>query len=283
LNRAAELAPNSDAAYRDLGDAYSENHNDKESVSAYQKAVSMNPYYWLNHTALGNAYLGLGDYAKALPEFQNVIEIAPENPMGYESVGSVYLRQDKWEKAISQYQKSLALAPNAVTYSNLGTAYFFMKNYDQATKTYEIAVQINASQNEELWGNLGDAYRSLGQAEKARAAYKKAIGIAKMNPAAQSAAPVLGDLALYYAKIGDQTQAVQHIRLARAKSPGDVQIIYTEGQVYVLLGQTTKAISAYRQAVAKGYVRQELWNDPENARLQSVPEFVELCRTSLAR
>jgi tetratricopeptide (TPR) repeat protein len=124
-------------------------------------------------------------------------------------------------------------------------------------------------------GNLGDAYRWLGQLEKATAAYKKAIALAKVSPDAQSPM-TLSDVGLLYAKIGNQAQAVQYTRLARAKSPSDVQIMYYEGQVYVLLGQPTKAIAGYRQAIAKGYSRLELWNDPENQNMQSLPEFVSL-------
>jgi hypothetical protein len=75
-------------------------------------------------------------------------------------------------------------------------------------------------------------------------------------------------------------QAVQDIRLARSKAPNDVQLMYSEGQVYAILGQPTQAIAAYRQAIAKGYARLELWNDPENAKLQSFPEFVKLCSTT---
>ena len=283
LKRAVKLAPFSDAAYRNLGDAYSQRGNEEEFVRAYQKAVNLNPSYLWNQMALGYAYLQQRKSAlKALTEFQRVIAIAPDNPLGFEGVGSVYLMQGKWSEAIPQYQKALALAPDAATYSNLGAAYFFLQRYDEAVKMYEKAVQINANQNEELWGNLGDAYRWLGQAEKARGAYKKTIAIARMGSDAQSSG-ALGDIGLLYAKMGDQSQAVHYTRLARAKSPLDVQLMYSEGQVYALLGQPRKAITAYSQAVAKGYKREEIWDDPENAKLQSVPEFVKLVGRSTAK
>ena len=43
----------------------------------------------------------------------------------------MYLREGKWSEAIPQFQKALAIAPDSPTYSNLGTAYFWLKNYDQ--------------------------------------------------------------------------------------------------------------------------------------------------------
>jgi serine/threonine protein kinase/tetratricopeptide (TPR) repeat protein len=283
LNRALELVPNSDAAYRDLGDAYISSGQSNEAVSAYQNAVAANSYNWLNHIALGKAYFGLGDNARALVEFQKVTELATDNPMGYGDIGAVYLRTGKWSEAIPHFQKALSIAPDSPTYSNLGTAYFWLRRYDESVRMYEKALQINGNGNEELWGNLGDAYRWLGQAEKARGAYKKAIAMAKMeDPSAQSAS-ILGDIGLLYAKMGDQTQAVQYTRQARAKAPADVQLMYSEAQVYALLGQPDKSMTALRQAVAKGYARKEIWNDPELLEMHSLPEFVKLVGASPAK
>jgi hypothetical protein len=49
------------------------------------------------------------------------------------------------------------------------------------------------------------------------------------------------------------------------------------------LGQPVKAIPAYRQAIAKGDSRKEVWNDPENAKLQSFPEFVKLVKSGTSK
>jgi tetratricopeptide (TPR) repeat protein len=125
-------------------------------------------------------------------------------------------------------------------------------------------------------------YRWRGQTEKAHAAYKRAIAIAMDDPSAQSAS-LLGDIGLLYAKFGDQAQAVHYTRMARAEAPRDVQLMYSEGQVYAPLGQPVRAIPAYRPAIAKGYSRKEVWNDPENAKLQSFPEFVKLVKSGTSK
>jgi tetratricopeptide (TPR) repeat protein len=209
--------------------------------------------------------------------YQKLIEVIPDSALGYEGIGSAYLREGKLKEAIPPYEKAIAIEPKATTFSNLGTAYFFLRQHDEAAKMYERSVQLNASQSEELWGNLGDAYRWTGQTDKALAAYRKAVNLNRMSADSQSAV-LLGDLGLLYAKMGDQAQAIKYTKLARGKNPSDIQLMYCEGQVYVLLGQREKAIDAYRQAIAKGFPREELQNDPENAKLQSMPEFVELCR-----
>jgi len=276
LKRALELAPNSDEAYRSLGDAYFSSGQSEEGIAAYQKAVAANSYYWLNHTALGNAYFRLGDTAKALPEFQKVTEIASDNPMGYEGLGEVYLREGKWGEAIPQFQKAIAIAPDADTYSNLGTAYFWLKNYDQATKMYEKAVQMTPN-DEQLQGNLGDAYRWSGHSDQAATAYGKAISLAfqelQVNP---RSAMTMGDLGLLYAKKGDAANALQYTNQARAIKPDDVQLRYSEAQVKTLIGKPEDALKSLRLALEKGYPAQEAWNDPELQKLQALPQFSQL-------
>ncbi len=276
LKRALELAPNSDEAYRSLGEAYSRSGQSDEAIASYQKAVAANPYYWTNHTALGNAYLRIGDNAKALPEFQKVVEIASDNPMGYEGLGSVYLREGKWAEAIPEFTKALNIAPDSPTYSNLGTAYFFMKNYDQATQMYDKAVAMTPN-DEQLQGNLGDAYRWSGHSDQAAAAYGKAISLAfqelQINP---RSANIMGDLGLLYAKKGDAANALQYTNQARAISPDDVYLMYSEALVKTMINQPDEALKILGLALQKGYPAQEAWNDPELQKLQARPQFSQL-------
>jgi tetratricopeptide (TPR) repeat protein len=276
LKKALELAPNSDEAYRHLGEAYSRSGQSDEAIAAYQKAVAANAYNWENHIALGKALLELGDSAKALPEFQKVTEIAPDNPLGYIDIGSLYAREGKWGESIPQFQKALALNPDADTLSNLGTAYFFLKNYDQATKMYEKAVAMTPN-DEVLLGNLGDSYRWSGHSDQAATAYGKAISLAfqelQVNP---RSAAIMGDLGLLYAKRGDATNALQYTNQARAIKPDDLQMIYSEVQVKTLIGKPEEALQSLKKALEKGWPAQEAWNDPELQKLQALPQFSQL-------
>ena len=278
LKRALALAPNSDEAYRNLGDAYDRSGQSDEAIAAFQKAVAANSYYWLNHNSLGNEFWRLGDNAKALPEFNKVIELAPDNPMGYENVGSVYLRQGKWGEAIPQFQKALSIAPDSTTYSNLGTAYFWLRRYDESVKMYARATEMTPN-SEELFGNLGDAYRWSGHSDQAASSYSKAISLAfqelQVNP---RAANIMGDLGLLYAKKGDAANAQQYINQARAISPDDVYLIYSEALVKALVASPEEAIKPLKLALEKGYPAQEAWNDPELQKLQALPQFSQLIK-----
>ena len=276
LKQALALVPNSDDAYRRLGKAYLAGGHKQEAVAAFQSAVSVNPYYWSNHNTLGGAYFQFGEHDKALQEYERVTQLAPENPTGYRNMGAVYFRQGRWNDAIPAFQKALELKPDAGTYTNLGTAYFFLKRNDEAINMFEKAVQLTPK-DEATMGNLGDAYRAAGRTADATKTYDKAIQLAvqqlEVNP---KLASVTGDLALYYAKKGDATSALQYIRQARSLDASDLQLIYDQAQICALSGKTKEALAALREAFQKGYSPEEALNDPELVTLKGLPEFTKL-------
>jgi len=88
----------------------------------------------------------------------------------------------------------------------------------------------------------------------------------------------MGDLGLLYAKKGDAANALQYTNQARAISPDDVQLLYSEAQVKTLIGKPEEAMKSLRLALEKGYAAQEAWNDPELQKLQALPQFSQLVK-----
>jgi len=133
--------------------------------------------------------------------------------------------------------------------------------------------------DQENMGNLADAYRWSGHADKAQSAYDKAIGLAyrelQVNPRQATA---MNSLAMYYAKKGDSTQAMQFIRRARSIDPTNNQFIYDEGQILAIANRPEEALKALREAFQKGYSPEEARNDPELKSLESRPEFDNLLK-----
>ncbi len=104
---------------------------------------------------------------------------------------------------------------------NLGTAYWSMGQYQKAIKSYEQALSITQEQKnrqgEGAWlGNLGNCYLNLGQTARAIDFYEQALAIAR--------------------EIGD--------RLGEGNHLGNL------GSCYTNLGQTARAIDFYEQALA---------------------------------
>jgi serine/threonine-protein kinase len=280
LDRALELAPNSDEGYRRLGTAYSASGRKDEALKAYQKAVALNPYYWSNYNALGRAYFDVGDNDQALVAFRKITELEPDNAIGYMNIGTVYFRQGKYNECIPFFEKALKLQPQADLYSDLGTAYFFLKRYKEAVPMFEKAVEMNPNDQENV-GNLADAYRASGQTDKAQTTYDKAIALAykelEVNPRKAS---TMGSLALYFAKKGDSTQALQFMRRARSIDPASNQLMYNEAEIQALANHPEEAIKSLKEAFQNGYSPEEARNDPELKSLEGRPEFDKLLKES---
>jgi eukaryotic-like serine/threonine-protein kinase len=278
LQRALELAPNSDEALRRLGGAYLAAGQQQEAIAAYAKATQINPYFWQNFTQLGAALFRMGKNDKALAAFQRVTELDPDRASGYANVGAVYLREAKWNDAIPMFQRAIKLQPTPAYYSNLGYAYYFLERYGDAVPMFAKAVEM-APNNVKFRGNLADAYRWSRQRDKAMAAYDQAIDLAyksyQVNP---KDAEVLGELAVFYAKKMDKAKATDFISRAREIDRSANELMYEEAIVHALAGDTALSLSSLSQALHNGYAWNEAAIDPELKSLRARPEFQNLAR-----
>jgi serine/threonine protein kinase/tetratricopeptide (TPR) repeat protein len=278
LRRALELAPNSDEAYRRLATAYLAGGRSDEAIQAYQKAVELNPYYWVNHNVLGNAYYQLAEYGKAAESYRRVIELDPNNPYAYNNLGAVLVQSGKFREAVEPLQKSLQFSADGQAYSNLGIAYFYLKQYDKAIPAYEKAVQLVPT-SDMFVGNLAEAYHLVGQADRAQATFEQAISLAykelRVNP---RDAVTKGRLALWYGKKGDVNQALKFIAEARAIDSNNVDLIYYQAQAFALSGDKVKAVAALHDAFKKGQPPSIAQAEPDLESLKEDPSFQNLVK-----
>jgi tetratricopeptide (TPR) repeat protein len=87
FTKAAEYEGPSAVSLNMLGMAYRFKYNqvrnkelkDKE-IAAFQKAIEVDPNYWVALMNLGATYYFLGEKAKAVPLFKKALEINPQHP-----------------------------------------------------------------------------------------------------------------------------------------------------------------------------------------------------------
>jgi tetratricopeptide (TPR) repeat protein len=165
-----------------------------------------------------------------------------------------------------------------MSYSNLGTAYFYLKRFDDSVKMFEKGAEM--SPNDPLIvGNLADAYRWSGRKQEALSTYDRAIALAyKQLQVDPRSATAMEQLSLYYAKKGDPGHALEFIRHARSIEPANISLVYTNAVVYSLAGQQKDSLNSLKEALEKGYSAQEAKSDPELGELQKLPEFAELLK-----
>ncbi len=278
LNRAQTLAPNSDDVYRRLGSAYLVSGNAPRAIEAYQKAIELNPYYWVNQNSLGRSYYQVGEYQKALEAFQKANQLEPDVNAPLENAGGVLAQEGKYSEAIPYLEKAIKNEPDSAAYSNLGTAYLSLKRYADASQSFEKAVALDPN-DMALTENLGDSYRLSGQSEKAQATYQQAISLGYKQLQINSRdADVMAEIALAFAKTGKPQEAVDFIKRARTQDKDNIGTIYTEGQIYAILGKPSQALESLQLALDKHYPVDSLADDPDLESLHSNPGYQSMIK-----
>ncbi len=275
--RALVLEPINVNAYSELGKVYEAVDKFGDAESTFQKATQLRPGDWTSLYDLGMFYYRRGRTKQAVPLLQRVTRLAPDNSSGYLGLGAVYWMDGKLEDAATNLKKSLELRPTASAYSSLGTLYFFLDRCADAVPLMEQALKL-APKNEQVWGNLGDAYACVpGTTDKAAQAYRRAVQLGQDRLAVNSNEPeVLSVVALYQAKLGEKATALANIEKARRLAPAGRKVAWEAALVYELGGNRDLAIQALRDAMNAGQAVVEVRHEPALANLRSDPRFGQL-------
>jgi tetratricopeptide (TPR) repeat protein len=128
-------------------------------------------------------------------------------------------------------------------------------------------------------GNLGDTYRKLGLAKEAAAEYRRAADLTaeQLNVDAGDAT-ALARHAVFLAKLGEPTQALQDIRRAAELAPDNHTVLYKRAVVHALLNQRAEAVEWLRLAIQKGYSRARVSTDPDLDSIKKLPQVETLLR-----
>jgi serine/threonine protein kinase/tetratricopeptide (TPR) repeat protein len=280
FKRALAIDPANVIAYQRLGDAYDALGQTSAAEQAYRHAIQTRPSYWECYNSLGIFFYDHARYQEAAQTFQTIIDLAPDNLWGYENLGNVYLALGQFDLAGDFFRRGLELVPDDPELNSaLGTALFFQGHYEEAASRYERAT-ARGPQRYEYWGNLADAYRMVpGKPNQAVEDYRRAAALAQQQLQLNPRAPgVLGDLAYYSARLGNQAQARRYLKEALTEDPTDVDILRYACVIELEGGNRQAALNWLAKAVHAGLPRGELLADPDLASLHSDPEFTALAQ-----
>ncbi|UCC94647.1 MAG: tetratricopeptide repeat protein [Candidatus Omnitrophota bacterium] len=174
LEKAAMLAPDNPKIFLNLGANYLYLDKLDKAEENFKKAVSLDPTYIEAYNNLATLYRISEKYDLAIQHYKKAIEFNPQYAEVYTNLGMTYNRVEQYKEAIKVLSKGLELKPlsrsqeahKALTYMNIGYAYFVLGEYSLAKNSLFKAV--------ELYKSLGDHVRLnylnflLNQIEKDR-------------------------------------------------------------------------------------------------------------------
>jgi tetratricopeptide (TPR) repeat protein/tRNA A-37 threonylcarbamoyl transferase component Bud32 len=276
LHGVLTLQPGNDDAHRVLGDILLKRGRSEEALGELKKAVDIRPNYPENQRILGRAYYDLGRYADAVRFFTRLTELQPDNSRGYQMLGAAYQASGDNARALENYERANAIRPDSKAYANIGIIHYAQGGFREAARALEESVRLDPNSARQL-RYLGDTYRQLGEAAKARQSYLRAVGVCesllRVNPADAEA---LSLLALYEAKLERHTDARRHLAAAIDLRPNDPDVLYRKAVVYMLSGETVEAMSALEAALKHGFSPDLARRDADLAPLRALPAYKKL-------
>jgi tetratricopeptide (TPR) repeat protein len=114
LERAAALEPKSGAVYRFLGDCYAADNSPQEAISAYRKAIKLNPQDAASMSSLGCLFDVQGENPEITLMFcRESVGLAPDNGLFRYRLGRLYSNQSRFEDALKEFKMAVKLGYDA--------------------------------------------------------------------------------------------------------------------------------------------------------------------------
>jgi tetratricopeptide (TPR) repeat protein len=254
FDRALVSEPANEDAYAGLARAYELLGRPADAENAYQRAIEVRPQYWAAYNSLGTFYFRQNEYPKAAEMFSKVVSLVPDSFHGYDNLGAAYLGEAQYPEAIDTFRHSIALRPTAYAYSNIGTAFFYMRQFDDAAANYEQSLKLNGG-DFEVWWNLGEAdYWSATKKSQSERAFRQCVSIGGPQLVVDPRnVETMGVLAVCHAMLHDTNDALNLIERAYLLGPQDAELAFKAALVYTQLRREDQAVERLREALAAGY------------------------------
>ncbi|OGT71787.1 MAG: hypothetical protein A3I78_07890 [Gammaproteobacteria bacterium RIFCSPLOWO2_02_FULL_56_15] len=164
-----------------------------------------------------------------------------------------YLMEDNFRDAFRYLRKALELAPDlSFLWVNLGAIYRKQDRLMEAETAYRRALEI-APDSLIAISNLERVYQALGKIEEAGLFRRAAAQFRNRNPY------YLYTLAMSSYVAQEHLAALENIRLAIRRFPGEHRFYFLQGAIYSALGDAVKADDSFNSAL-------ELSSDQEQER-----------------
>ncbi len=159
-------------------------------------------------------------YWHDIPSFwSRTLALTENNYIAHDTLGDYLARQGQTEEAAAHFRAALTIRPDDLPANlNLGTYEHGRGNLPAAIERYRLVAQhaADVSLRATAYGNLGSAYRQMGDWMTAKQCFEMALQLAPDRPMA-----MIG-LGLIAEKNGDPSEAVRQYAHAIAVQPTDV-------------------------------------------------------------
>lgn len=274
LNKALQAKAESVEARYELALIYQKRGLASEAEALLKESIELEPGYWGNYAALANLMADLGRYGEAVAPLELASSLNPGNASVHNNLGAVHYMLDNFEAAAQNWSRSLDVRPTRTAFTNLGLMNYYTGQFEAAASAQESALQL-APEDHRLWGRLAESRRFLPDDDANPAeAYEKAAALARknleINPGNQTTRALL---ALYLTHLEQPAESEALISEALAEAPRNSTIVYINALIQVYLGRLDSAFDNLEKAIALGFSKRLIREDPDLAILKTDARF----------
>jgi tetratricopeptide (TPR) repeat protein len=172
-----------------LGAVYEQQHDEKNAIAAYRRAVALDPDSLDTERALAQALLTAGQIAEAQKTYQDIAATDPQDATAYVRISEIQRNQGKYDDALATLNKAKSLVHDSVEvnynealiYDSLGrfdeAATLLQKLVADATHTGSPYTQPEKSNLTLFLDRLANVYREQNKTAEAVATYRQMIDL----------------------------------------------------------------------------------------------------------
>ena len=152
---------------------------EEEQLASLQRLVHNDPQRLQPRYELAELLIKRTEWKRAMVELKACLALAPRDEKASELLGYVYLQTEAYPEALDVYGNLVEAHPESAIYRNsLGIVYMMLKKPRQAIGQFETATRLGTT-NPQLYRNLANAYRQVGEQAKAEQAYRRYRSLTK--------------------------------------------------------------------------------------------------------
>lgn len=251
-DRALDLAPYSTDAMRGKADTLTRTGATTEALRWYQEAIRVEPNHWESYQSLGFMQFANSNLEAAVETFRMAYTLAPGELGILNNIAAGQFMLGDFEQAVVSWQQLANKQPSGTTFANLGSSYFFQRDFSAAAEMYTKASALTPNDHRYL-GQIGEVYYVSG-IDEYQSHFERAIELALRQLAIDpSDSQTTADLAAYYAALGKTDEAHRFVDRAMENGSQDANVVYQVALSHARSGDIILTTKTLKYLITLGY------------------------------
>jgi non-specific serine/threonine protein kinase len=256
------------------------------ALQMFENAVAMDPNFALAHAAIAkvcaeyhyNFQRDASWIGRAMAASQRAVALQPELPEVQIANAWVLYAGNQYEEAVKRARQAIERKPDCDgAYYLLGRAMFASGRYQEILEIAEAAMAASGD-DYNIYVPIENALESLGKSEQLlQLRQRRVVALENHLKPVPEDARARTHLAIEYAALGREVDAMREANLAMALRPNEATVLYNVACIFCQLGKKPEALDAITKAWNAGF-RESDWarRDPDLSLLHGDPQFETL-------